>query len=112
MTVFGEDILKLWASEGDASELFTKARQVEELTAHPGWRAVQELLDTQRERAMARLMHGAKHSEAQLRHELGLLRGLDLASVAAHAITQAPERAERKFQEQQAAESVAEGSQQ
>lgn len=108
LTTFGDDILRLWEPE----ELFTLAREVEKLTASPGWRAIFEVLDRGRERAMARLMHGGTRPEAELRRDLGFLSGVDQVSLAAHAIVEGAERQRRRFDEEKAAESVAEGSQQ
>lgn len=105
LTQYGDDILKLWEPE----DLFDVARQVEAMTDTPGWRAVMDLIDRARERALARLLHGGTRSEAQLRHDMGLLAGMDQAVLAAHAIVEGAERVRRKHQEETAAGSVAEG---
>lgn len=106
---FSEPIVRLWPDE----ELFTVARQVEETMKSPGWEHITALLATQRGLAEARLIHSSpKEPEPQLRHLLGQVSAYDELFQAGHSIVEGAARRRRKFEQDKAAESAAEGSQQ
>lgn len=76
----------------DDDRLFTAARDVEQLTQHPGWRVLNDMLEQGKRNAETRLYRTALPEDREITRLIGFLQGLLEPQIAAEAFATAAER--------------------
>jgi hypothetical protein len=91
------------ATRGMSSdELFTAAKLVGELTEHPGWALLEQLMERRKAFVLALLVHGATPEKHEFAANLSMISGIDQVLLAGPVLKEMATKVAAELEQQQA----------